>query len=257
MREEHSQIESEVRVPQRARLTEQSAGFSNPLLVVLFMAIGGKNSFVRRPCGAMRKKRGGGVENTRGGGAAGVSVSCAKAALRTPLRGPARLHGCRSVGCAKAACNAVELKDAGCICRPATGVDPAVLLGVRGGNGTGVGVVVAGNALSALLPPLAFAGGVIPEASTMRAQRRRAERAVRARKQRTGERSAGTSTIDAGGAHCCRVLCASHALSLAWESHAWPQRRQVCCSCPFPACWQLWAAQASRCHQQKVHLPHH
>eukprot|EP00965_Chrysotila_dentata_P142475 4709949-Pleurochrysis_carterae.AAC.1 len=32
---------------------------------------------------------------------------------------------------------------------------------------------------------------------------------------------------------------------------------RACCSCPFPACWREWAAQASRCHRREAQLPHH
>eukprot|EP00965_Chrysotila_dentata_P068908 2277117-Pleurochrysis_carterae.AAC.1 len=58
MRGEHSQVERGMRVPRRARLAEvKSAGFLPPLLVaVLFVALGGENSAVRRPCSAMRKR---------------------------------------------------------------------------------------------------------------------------------------------------------------------------------------------------------
>eukprot|EP00965_Chrysotila_dentata_P063486 2104244-Pleurochrysis_carterae.AAC.1 len=45
---------------------------------------------------------------------------------------------------------------------------------VRGSN-TGVGVSVGGDGLSVSLPPVAFAGGVPPEASAVRAQRRGAD----------------------------------------------------------------------------------
>eukprot|EP00965_Chrysotila_dentata_P167029 5515347-Pleurochrysis_carterae.AAC.1 len=44
---------------------------------------------------------------------------------------------------------------------------------MRGSN-TGVGVSVGRKGLSASLPPVAFAGGLSPEASAVRAQRRRA-----------------------------------------------------------------------------------
>eukprot|EP00965_Chrysotila_dentata_P259168 6213468-Pleurochrysis_carterae.AAC.1 len=72
MRGEHSQSERETHVPRRTRLAkEKSTGFSPPSLVALFVALGGENSFVRKPCGAMRKRASGGVENARGVGAAG------------------------------------------------------------------------------------------------------------------------------------------------------------------------------------------
>eukprot|EP00965_Chrysotila_dentata_P081310 2684913-Pleurochrysis_carterae.AAC.1 len=65
-----------------------------------------------------------------------------------------------------------------------TGANPVASLGVppttaldckpvRGSN-TGVGVSVGVDGLSASLPPVAFAGGVPPEANAVRAQRRRA-----------------------------------------------------------------------------------
>eukprot|EP00965_Chrysotila_dentata_P083889 2768388-Pleurochrysis_carterae.AAC.2 len=40
------------------------------------------------------------------------------------------------------------------------------------------------------------------------------------------------------GAHRCRMLCASHASFLAWESCAWPRQGRACCSHPLPACWR-------------------
>eukprot|EP00965_Chrysotila_dentata_P097183 3211943-Pleurochrysis_carterae.AAC.1 len=56
-----------------------------------------------------------------------------------------------------------------------TGADPAASSGVRPatdldcrpvrGSNTGVGVSVGGDALSASLPPVAFAGGLPPEAN--------------------------------------------------------------------------------------------
>eukprot|EP00965_Chrysotila_dentata_P221515 6192420-Pleurochrysis_carterae.AAC.1 len=42
--------------------------------------------------------------------------------------------------------------------------------------------------------------------------------------------------------HRCRMLCASHASSLAWEWCAWPRQGRACCSHPLPASWQVWAA---------------
>eukprot|EP00965_Chrysotila_dentata_P245889 6206832-Pleurochrysis_carterae.AAC.1 len=73
MRGEHSQSERvrEVRVTWRPRLAEEkSEGFSSPSLVVLFVALGGENSLVRRPCGAIRKRarQGRRESKTRGAG---------------------------------------------------------------------------------------------------------------------------------------------------------------------------------------------
>eukprot|EP00965_Chrysotila_dentata_P151272 4999928-Pleurochrysis_carterae.AAC.1 len=63
-----------VRVPRRARLAEKkSAGFSPPSLVVLFVTLGGEDSPFRLSqavrCGVEASEAG--VENARGGGAAG------------------------------------------------------------------------------------------------------------------------------------------------------------------------------------------
>eukprot|EP00965_Chrysotila_dentata_P010090 328606-Pleurochrysis_carterae.AAC.1 len=47
----------------------------------------------------------------------------------------------------------------------------------------------------------------------------------------------GTSRGDKGALRR-RVLCASHASSLAWERCAWPRHGRACCSHPLPACWR-------------------
>eukprot|EP00965_Chrysotila_dentata_P181554 5993265-Pleurochrysis_carterae.AAC.1 len=68
MRGEHSQNEKEVRVSLRARLAEEkSAGFLPPLMVVLFLALGGENySPVCRPRGATGKQARGWNQQRKG-----------------------------------------------------------------------------------------------------------------------------------------------------------------------------------------------
>eukprot|EP00965_Chrysotila_dentata_P171499 5659999-Pleurochrysis_carterae.AAC.1 len=69
-----------MRIPRRARLGEEkSAGFSPASLVALFVALGGENSFVRRPRGAMRKQAKGASRKREGRGRG--------RGVRAPLRG--------------------------------------------------------------------------------------------------------------------------------------------------------------------------
>eukprot|EP00965_Chrysotila_dentata_P088916 2935290-Pleurochrysis_carterae.AAC.2 len=110
-----------MRVPRRARIAEEkSAGSLPPSLVALFVAPGGENSSVRRPCGAMWKQaREGGVKNASGGGAAGASkLRCAGPALmqeRELREGSVRRR---------------RVKKRRSHWPSATGADPAVSLGV-------------------------------------------------------------------------------------------------------------------------------
>eukprot|EP00965_Chrysotila_dentata_P188599 6172840-Pleurochrysis_carterae.AAC.3 len=133
---EHSQTGREVRIPQRACFAEEkSLGFSPDLLVALFVALGGENSFVRRPCGAMRKRAMGGERELRLG-----NVRRCGAKRR-------RSHWPSTTGTDPVA---------------SSGVPPAMALDckpVRGSN-TGVGVSVGGNVLSTSLPLAAFASSL-------------------------------------------------------------------------------------------------
>eukprot|EP00965_Chrysotila_dentata_P089184 2945208-Pleurochrysis_carterae.AAC.1 len=62
-----------MRVARRARLAEvKSAVFLPPMLVVLFVALGGENFAAHRPRSAMRKRAVGGSQERKGGGAAGA-----------------------------------------------------------------------------------------------------------------------------------------------------------------------------------------
>eukprot|EP00965_Chrysotila_dentata_P013897 461067-Pleurochrysis_carterae.AAC.1 len=54
--------------------------------------------------------------------------------------------------------------------------------------------------------------------------------------------SASSGTGGDQGAYRCRMLCGSHASSLAWERCAWPRQGRAYCSHPLPACWRVWAA---------------
>eukprot|EP00965_Chrysotila_dentata_P024335 806158-Pleurochrysis_carterae.AAC.2 len=125
-----------------------------------------RDSPARRPCGAFKSERGCGGENARAGEQQGPERAAAQCLLKRR-----RLHW-PSAARADPAASSVAPQAMALDFKPVQGDD------------TGVGVVLGADALSASLPPVAFAGGVPPEANAMLAQKRCTKRAVKARKQR-------------------------------------------------------------------------
>eukprot|EP00965_Chrysotila_dentata_P018129 602771-Pleurochrysis_carterae.AAC.1 len=137
-----------MRVPRRARLAEgNSSRLSPPSLVALFVALGGENSFVRWPRGAMPKQATGGSREREGRGRG---------------RGERELRECNTRRCGAERRWSHWPSTTGANPVASSSVPPAMSFDcqpVRGSH-TGVGVSVGGDGLSTSLPPATFAGSL-------------------------------------------------------------------------------------------------